>query len=215
MRIDILVLPMVAAMLLAGCSFPSPPPTNMAPIADIPASAAGPIGPLNGKTVGVLFDDDTATDLDYLRRYHQHAVSSLEGRLLISEIRQGYAESSRPDRTLAAIKDAFSSRLKQVTFYGDLCSLEQGDPDIFVVVHTHHALLTPRSSDVRVDYVADFFDRDYQYLGRAQGHRAAMMPALWSDHQRTEQIVGELDRQQVVQGEALDQFGNSLSRLLQ
>jgi hypothetical protein len=173
------------------------------------------VASLKGKAIGVIFDVDTATDLDYLRRYHQHAIWSLEGGLLIGDIRRGYAESSQPERILAAVKDTLSSHLKQATFYKDRPSLDEGNPDIIVVVHTRHTLLTPRSSDVCADYMADFFDRDYRYLGRAEGHQAVSMPALWTHTQRTEQIISELGRQKAMQAQALAEFDSSLSRLLQ
>jgi hypothetical protein len=153
---------------------------------------------LKDKTIGVLFAADMEADLDYPRRYHQQAVLSLKGRLLMREIREGYANSSQPERTLAAIQYALASRLVQVTFYGDQASPDNGNPDIIVVVHTYHRLLTPSSSDMRADVAADFFDRDYQYLGRAEGHQAASMPALWRHNQRTDQIISQLDRQQVM-----------------
>lgn len=209
------LLPLVAATLLAGCTFPSPPRSSYTPLVSPIAPAAGSLTAIKHKTVGVLYSADAASDLDYLRRYHQHAVSSIEGRLLIREIRQGYANSSLPDRTLAAMEDSLSRHLQHVTFYKDQAALDRDNPDVIVILDTHHVLLTPRTSDVRVDYMADFFDRDYRFLGRAEGHQANSMPALWTHNQRTEQIVSELDRQQALQIEAMNEFDNSISWLFQ
>lgn len=207
------VAALTAVGLLAGCSFPSPPHSSMIAIEPVRAPVNGTLGAAKEQTVGVLYSADTGADLDYLRRYHHHAMSSLEGHLLIAEIRQGYADSAHAQATLTAIEQSIARHLPKAQFYPNQAALDQSSPDIIVIVHTHHVLLTPRTSEVRADYVADFFERSHRYLGRAEAHQALSMPALWTHNQRTEQIVSQLEEQQALQGRAMDEFDASLSRL--
>jgi hypothetical protein len=200
-------------VLLAGCSFPSPPHSSIIAIEPVRAPVNGTLAAVKEQTVGVLYSADTGADLDYLRRYHRHALSSLEGHLLMAEIRQGYADSAQAQVTLTAIEQSISRHLPKAQFYPDQAALDQASPNIIVIVHMHHVLLTSRTSEVRADYVADFFDRSYRYLGRAEAHQALTMPALWTQNQRTEQIVSQLEKQQALQGRAMDEFDASLSRL--
>ena len=82
------------------------------------------------------------------------------------------------------------------------------------IVDTHSQLITSRSSDVRADVSADFYDGKFNYIGTAKGTDARSLSPLWADYKRSEDIVADINEQQNVQVRALQKFDQSLSNLL-
>ncbi|MNV66584.1 hypothetical protein D3C71_1593420 [compost metagenome] len=82
------------------------------------------------------------------------------------------------------------------------------------VVDTRSQLITSRSSDVQSDVSADFYDKNFNYIGTAQGHDAKALSPVWADFKRSEDIVADINEQQNVQVRALQKFDQSLNNLL-
>ncbi|MNF93294.1 hypothetical protein D3C87_1883010 [compost metagenome] len=82
------------------------------------------------------------------------------------------------------------------------------------VVDTRSQLMTSRSSDIQADVSADFYDKNFNYIGTAQGHDAKALSPVWADFKRSEEIVSDINEQQNVQVRALQKFDQSLSNLL-
>lgn len=200
--------------LLAGCSFPTAPEVRPPPGSVNRHGATSTLTFNRTSTFGVVYSPQTLKDLDYLNRYHDHALHSLEGRWLVSPIRQAYIESSPPNVAIDRVKQALDTVLPNVTFYSSTAALTKAKPDFIVVVYTHHVLVTPRSSDIEATFSAEFFSPNFGYLGCAEGHRAAHMPALWTHTQRTPEIVAQLDSQRALQASALSDFENSLTKMV-
>jgi len=98
--------------------------------------------------------------------------------------------------------------------YPDMQSLRAAKPDVMAVVDTRSQLITSRSSDIQADVSADFYDKNFNYIGTAQGHDAKALSPVWADYKRSEEIVADINEQQNVQVRALQKFDQSLSNLL-
>jgi len=208
-----ILLPLVFT-LMAGCSFPPSPHDQRLAEPQHGRAATYKLTVNSNTSFGVLYSPDTLYDIDYLKRYNDHAKHSVEGRLLVSEIRQGYIDSSAPLEGVGRIRQILSLHLPNVTFYENEAALSKAKPDFIVVVTTRHVLLTPRASDIEARFRADFFDRDLVYVGSAGGKQVAHMPALWTHAQRTPEIVAQLVNQHAVQTRALHDFDSSLVNLV-
>ncbi|MCY1461181.1 hypothetical protein D9M71_788090 [compost metagenome] len=93
-------------------------------------------------------------------------------------------------------------------------SLRAAKPDVVAIVDTRSQLITSRSSDIKADVSADFYDANFNYIGTAQGHDAKALSPVWADYKRSEEIVADINEQQNVQVRALQKFDQSLSNLL-
>jgi hypothetical protein len=93
-------------------------------------------------------------------------------------------------------------------------SLQAAKPDVLAIVDSRSQLITSRSSDVDANVSADFYDKNLNYLGTAQGHDAKALSPVWADYKRSEDIVADIHEQQNVQVRALQKFDQSLSNLL-
>jgi hypothetical protein len=93
-------------------------------------------------------------------------------------------------------------------------SLRAAKPDVMAVVDTRSQLITSRSSDIQSDVSADFYDKNINYIGTAQGHDAKALSPVWADFKRSEDIVADINEQQNVQVRALQNFDQSLNNLL-
>ena len=112
------------------------------------------------------------------------------------------------------VKTSMQRQFGSVIVYPDMQSLRAAKPDVMAVVDTRSQLMTSRSSDIQADVRADFYDKNFNYIGTAQGHDAKALSPVWADYKRSEEIVADINEQQNVQIRALQKFDQSLSDLL-
>lgn len=129
-------------------------------------------------------------------------------------IHDAYVNTSKPDMAVDWVKASLQRQFGSVTVYPDMQSLRAAHPDVVAIVDAHSQLITSRSSDIKADVSADFYDAKLNYIGTAKGSEAKELTPVWADFKRSEEIVADINQQQEVQVRALQKFDQSLSNLL-
>ncbi|MGE8336527.1 ATPase [Pseudomonas laurylsulfatiphila] len=213
-----LVSTFTLTIVLTGCSIPTAP-TAVSPLNGIFTEPVGRSGATlinNGSQVslGIVYSQNTQTNRAYLRDYQANAGTGFGQSLLVQPIHDAYVATSKPDLAVDWVKTSLQRQFGSVTVYPDMQSLRAAKPDVMAVVDTRSQLITSRSSDIQSDVSADFYDKNFNYLGTAQGHDAKALSPVWADYKRSEEIVADINEQQNVQVRALQKFDQSLSDLL-
>ncbi|UZE14611.1 ATPase [Pseudomonas sp. B21-053] len=213
-----LVSSLTIAALLAGCSVPTAPKavSSLDTMFSAPVGRSSAARVTNGGNVslGIVFSPSTQANREYLRHYQANAGTGFGQSLLVQPIHDAYVATSSPDFAVDAVKASLQRQFGSVTVYPDLQSLRAARPDVVAIVDTHSQLMTSRSSDIKADVSADFYDAKFNYIGTAQGHDAKSLSPVWADFKRSEEIVADINQQQDVQVRALQKFDQSLSNLL-
>ncbi|MDN3223106.1 ATPase [Pseudomonas nunensis] len=213
-----LVSSLTIAALLAGCSVPTAPKavSSLDTMFSAPVGRSSAAQVTNGGNVslGIVFSPSTQANREYLRHYQANAGTGFGQSLLVQPIHDAYVATSNPDFAVDAVKASLQRQFGSVTVYPDLQSLRAAQPDVVAIVDTHSQLMTSRSSDIKADVSADFYDAKFNYIGTAQGHDAKSLSPVWADFKRSEEIVADINQQQDVQVRALQKFDQSLSNLL-
>ena len=165
-------------------------------------------------SLGIIYSQNTQTNRAYLRDYQANAGTGFGQSLLVQPIHDAYVATSRPDLAVDWVKASLQRQFGSVTVYPDMQSLRAAKPDVMAVVDTRSQLMTSRSSDIQSDVSADFYDKNFNYIGTAQGHDAKALSPVWADYKRSEDIVADIHEQQNVQVRALQKFDQSLNSLL-
>ncbi|MCY1406895.1 hypothetical protein D9M71_221750 [compost metagenome] len=165
-------------------------------------------------SLGIIYSQNTQTNRAYLRDYQANAGTGFGQSLLVQPIHDAYVATSRPDMAVDWVKASLQRQFGSVTVYPDMQSLRAAKPDVMAVVDTRSQLMTSRSSDIQSDVSADFYDKNFNYIGTAQGHDAKALSPVWADYKRSEDIVADINEQQNVQVRALQKFDQSLNSLL-
>ena len=206
------------AVVLTGCSIPTAPTavSSLNGIFTEPVDRSGATSITNGSHVslGVIYSQSTQTNRAYLRDYQANAGTGFGQSLLVQPIHDAYVATSRPDQAVDWVKASLQRQFGSVIVYPDIQSLRAAKPDVMAVVDTRSQLMTSRSSDIQADVRADFYDKNFNYIGTAQGHDAKALSPVWADYKRSEEIVADINEQQNVQVRALQKFDQSLSNLL-
>jgi hypothetical protein len=206
------------AVVLTGCSVPTAPKavTSLNSIFTEPVGRSGATLITNGRHVslGVIYSQSTQTNRAYLQDYQANAGTGFGQSLLVQPIHDAYVATSRPDQAVDWVKASLERQFGSVIVYPDMQSLRAAKPDVMAVVDTRSQLMTSRSSDIQADVSADFYDKNFNYIGTAQGHDAKALSPVWADYKRSEEIVADINEQQNVQVRALQKFDQSLSNLL-
>ncbi|WP_223448723.1 MULTISPECIES: ATPase [Pseudomonas] len=206
------------AVVLTGCSIPTAPTavSSLNGIFTEPVGRSGATRITNGSHVslGVIYSQSTQTNRAYLRDYQANAGTGFGQSLLVQPIHDAYVATSRPDMAVDWVKASLQRQFGSVTVYPDMQSLRAARPDVMAVIDTRSQLMTSRSSDIQADVSADFYDKNFNYIGTAQGHDAKALSPVWADYKRSEEIVADINEQQNVQVRALQKFDQSLSNLL-
>ncbi|WP_457266135.1 ATPase [Pseudomonas sp. P5_C3] len=206
------------AAVLTGCSIPTAPTavSSLNGIFTEPVGRSGATSITNGSHVslGVIYSQSTQTNRAYLRDYRANAGTGFGQSLLVQPIHDAYVATSRPDLAVDWVKASLQRQFGSVIVYPDIQSLRAAKPDVMAVVDTRSQLMTSRSSDIQADVSADFYDKNFNYIGTAQGHDAKALSPVWADYKRSEEIVADINEQQNVQVRALQKFDQSLSNLL-
>jgi hypothetical protein len=167
-----------------------------------------------GVSLGVVYSPSTQTNREYLRDYQANAGTGFGQSLLVQPIHDAYVASSKPDMAVEWVNASLQRQFGSVTVYPDMQSLRAAKPDVAAIVDTHSQLITSRSSDIKADVSADFYDAQLNYIGTAKGSDARELTPVWADFKRSEEIVADINQQQDVQVRALQKFDQSLSNLV-
>jgi hypothetical protein len=214
----VLASTLTMAVVLTGCSIPTAPTavSSLNGIFTEPVGHSGATRVTNGSHVslGIVYSQNTQTNRAYLRDYQANAGTGFGQSLLVQPVHDAYVATSRPDLAVDWVKSSLQRQFGSVTVYPDMRSLRAAKPDVMAVVDTRSQLITSRSSDIQADVSADFFDKNFNYIGTAKGHDAKALSPVWADYKRSEDIVADINEQQNVQVRALQKFDQSLSNLL-
>ena len=206
------------AVVLTGCSIPTAPTavSSLNGIFTEPVGRSGATRITNGSHVslGVIYSQSTQTNRAYLRDYQANAGTGFGQSLLVQPIHDAYVATSRPDMAVDWVKASLQRQFGSVTVYPDMQSLRAARPDVMAVIDTRSQLMTSRSSDIESHVSADFYDKNFNYIGTAKGHDAKALSPVWADYKRSEEIVADINEQQNVQVRALQKFDQSLNNLL-
>jgi hypothetical protein len=213
-----LVSTLTITAVLAGCSIPTAPSavSSLDGIFTEPVGRSNVTRIPNGSQVslGVVYSRNTQANRAYLQDYRANAGTGFGQSLLIQTIHDAYVATSKPDLAVDWVKASLQRQFGSVTVYPDMQSLKAAKPDVMAIVDSRSQLITSRSSDVESKVSADFYDRNFNYIGTAQGHDAKALSPVWADFKRSEEIVADINEQQNVQVRALQKFDQSLNNLL-
>jgi hypothetical protein len=207
------VLSLVAA--LAGCSVPGAPRYSDVESAGLRSPAqSSSVALKHTQTVGVIFTENTVANLAYMTRYNATAQSGLTAKLTDSRITEAYVNSSDPELAINWFAASLEKQFAKVDFYENLDSVLAARPDVIVLLDTRSKLVTERSADVQASIVAEFFDSDFKFIGKAEGSDAKAMSPIWAHTKRAPEIAAEINQQREVQVNALQKFDLSLESLI-
>ncbi|MGE8150385.1 ATPase [Pseudomonas vancouverensis] len=213
-----LVSTLTLAAVLAGCSVPTAPTavSSLDTLFSQPVgrSSAMTIGNASHASLGVIYSQTTQTNRAYLQDYQANAGTGFGQSLLVQPIHDAYVATSNPNYAVDGVKASLQRQFGSVTVYPDMQSLKAARPDVVAIIDSRSQLITSRSSDVQADISADFYDKNFNYIGTAKGHDAKSLSPVWADFKRSEEIVADINEQQNVQARALQKFDQSLSNLL-
>ena len=213
-----LVSTLTITAVLAGCSIPTAPSavSSLDGIFTEPVGRSNVTRIPNGSQVslGVVYSRNTQANRAYLQDYQANAGTGFGQSLLVQTIHDAYVATSKPDLAVDWVKASLQRQFGSVTVYPDMQSLKAAKPDVMAIVDSRSQLITSRSSDVESKVSADFYDRNFNYIGTAQGHDAKALSPVWADFKRSEEIVADINDQQNVQVRALQKFDQSLNNLL-
>src|SRR5689334_16601515 len=180
----VLASTLTMAVVLTGCSIPTAPTavSSLNGIFTEPVGRSGATRITNGSHVslGIVYSQNTQTNRAYLRHYQANAGTGFGQSLLVQPIHDAYVATSRPDLAVDWVKASLQRQFGSVTVYPDMQSLRAAKPDVMAVVDTRSQLITSRSSDIQADVSADFYDKNFNYIGTAQGHDARALSPVWA-----------------------------------
>lgn len=213
-----LAITFVITIALTGCSIPTAPTavSSLDGIFTQPVGRSSATQVASGANVslGIVYSRNTQTNRAYLQDYRANAGTGFGQSLLVQPIHDAYVATSKPDLAVDWVKASLQRQFGSVTVYPDMQSLKTAKPDVVAIVDSRSQLITSRSSDVSADVSADFYDRNFNYIGTAHGHDAKALSPVWADYKRSEEIVADINEQQNVQVRALQKFDQSLAGLL-
>jgi hypothetical protein len=178
------------------------------PVAD---SAAGL---QHSQNVGVLYSENTVSNIQYLQSYHSMALKGAKNSTLDSRIRDAFVNSSDPQLAIDWLKASLQKQFASVTVYDNLDALVAAHPDVVVMLDTYNRLVTQRNTQVEARYIAKFYDANLQYIGKAEGIGGKQMASVWVRDKAAPEIAAQIDQQREMQVNALKQFDASLKALV-
>ncbi|MGE8153068.1 ATPase [Pseudomonas vancouverensis] len=184
------------------------PACHFLPMADSTASLQ------HAQSVAVLYSENTLSTLQYLENYHQVAVNGAKNPQLDPRISGAFVDSSDPQRAINWLMASLQKQFKTVTVYDTLDAALQAHPDAVVMLDTYSRLVSRRNNQVEARFVAKFYDANLQYIGQAEGSRAATLPSVWVHGKAAPQIAAQINQQTELQVNALKQFDASLKSLM-
>ncbi|KPX30443.1 ATPase [Pseudomonas tremae] len=181
---------------------------HFAPVADSAASLR------HTQTVGVLYSENTLSNLQYLNNYHSVALGSGKNQALDSRIRNAFISSSDPKLATDWLVGSLSKEFASVTVYDNLDALMLARPDVVVMLDTYNRLVSKRNSQVEARFMARFYDNNLQYIGKAEGEVVKDITSVWVQGKAAPEIAAQINQQRELQVSALKQFDVSLKSLV-
>ncbi|CAM3123319.1 ATPase [Pseudomonas floridensis] len=166
------------------------------------------------QSVGVLYSENTVSNLQYLTRYHAVAERSARNPALDARIRDAFISSSDPKLAIDWLTASLQNQFASVTVYDNLDALIQARPDVVVMLDTYNRLVSKRNNQVEARYMARFYDTNLQYIGKAEGVTGRELPSVWVKGKAAAEIAAQIDQQRELQVTALKQFDASLKALV-
>ncbi|WP_268797316.1 ATPase [Pseudomonas huanghezhanensis] len=166
------------------------------------------------QSVGVIYSENTVSNIEYLERYHSVALKGVKNDALDSRIRQAFVNSSDPKLAVDWLKGSLEKQFASVTVYDSLDAVMQAHPDVVVMLDTYNRLVTQRNTAVEARFVAKFYDTNLQYIGKAEGYGGKELSSVWVHDKAAPEIAAQIDQQRVLQVNALKQFDASLKALV-
>lgn len=208
----------ISVLALSACSVPTAPKAVSSLDTLLPhptgRSSATQVKSGPGVSLGVVYSPSTQTNREYLRDYQANAGTGFGQSLLVQPIHDAYVASSKPDMAVDWVNASLQRQFGSVTVYPDMQSLRAAKPDVVAIVDTHSQLITSRSSDIKADVSADFYDAQLNYIGTAKGSEARELTPAWADFKGSDEIVADINQQQDVQVRALQKFDQSLNSMM-
>ncbi|OUM07874.1 ATPase [Pseudomonas syringae] len=181
---------------------------HFAPVVDSAASLQ------HTQSVGVLYSENTVSNLQYLNNYHSVALRSGKNGELDSRIRNAFISSSDPELATDWLVGSLKKEFASVTVYDNLDALMQARPDVVVMLDTYNRLVSKRNSQVEARFMARFYDSNLRYIGKAEGEVVKEMTSVWVKGKAAPEIAAQIDQQRELQVNALKQFDVSLKSLV-
>ncbi|WP_166215992.1 ATPase [Pseudomonas atagonensis] len=203
----------VVALLMGGFATVAPAYADTSPSCHFLPIAGSAAELHHSQTVGVLYSANTRDNLQYLERYHEMALNGAKD-ALDPAIRSAFVSSSDPELAIDWLISSLQQQFLSVTVYDNLDALVQAHPDVVVKLDTFNRLLTQRNSLVEARFVAQFYDADLQYIGKAEGAVERQMPSVWVHNKAAPAIAAQIEQQRDLQLSALKQFDDSLKALV-
>ncbi|KPB71392.1 ATPase [Pseudomonas cannabina] len=166
------------------------------------------------QSVGVLYSENTLSNLQYLNNYHSVALRSGQNGALDSRIRNAFINSSDPKLATDWLIGSLQKEFATVTVYDTLDALMQARPDVIVMLDTYNRLVSKRNSQVEARFMARFYDNNLQYIGKAEGEVVRELTSVWVQGKAAPEIAAQIDQQRELQVNALKQFDASLKALV-
>lgn len=168
----------------------------------------------SNQSVGVIYSENTVSNIEYLERYHSMALKGVKNSALDSRIRQAFVNSSDPKLAIDWLKSSLEKQFASVTVYDNLDAVMQARPDVVVMLDTYNRLVTQRNTQVEARFEAKFYDANLQYIGKAEGYGGKELSAVWVHDKAAPEIAAQIDQQRDLQVNALKQFDASLKALV-
>ncbi|WP_122740182.1 ATPase [Pseudomonas viridiflava] len=200
--------PLATSSVSAATALDNAQACHFQPVADSPASLQ------HSQSVGVLYSENTVSNLEYLTNYHAVAQRSARNPALDSRIRDAFINSSDPKLAIDWLTGSLKKEFASVTVYDNLDAVMQARPDVVVMLDTYNQLVSKRNNQVEARYLARFYDANLQYIGKAEGATGQAMPSLWVKGKAAPEIAAQIDQQRELQVTALKQFDASLKALV-
>jgi len=208
----------LVAVLSAGVAV-TPPASATESLAAAQSCHFAPVADSNAalqhtQSVGVLYSENTLSNLEYLTNYHSVALRSGKNGALDSRIRDAFISSSDPKLATDWLLGSLQKEFASVTVYDNLDALMQARPDVVVMLDTYNQLVSKRNSQVEARFMARFYDNNLQYIGKAEGAVVKEMTSVWVKGKAAPEIAAQIDQQRDLQVNALKQFDASLKTLV-
>jgi ABC-type Fe3+-hydroxamate transport system substrate-binding protein len=217
MRISVLLA--LVAVLTGGAAvtapaFAAPSTATAEEVCHLTPVADSKVGLQANQTVGVIYSENTVSNLEYLERYHAVALNGVKNGALDARIRDAFINSSDPKLAIDWLKASLQKQFASVTVYDNLDAVMQARPDVVVTLDTYNRLVTQRNTAVEARYIATFYDANLQYIGKAEGFGGKEMSSVWVHDKAAPEIAAQINQQRDLQVNALKQFDASLKALV-
>ncbi|WP_349970061.1 hypothetical protein [Pseudomonas caspiana] len=192
-------------VLISGCAVDKFDSSNRAGTT-VPASL--PNGP-----VALMMSDSAIETAKELEAYNRHYKSGLTAGLYMSSIREAYAETSDPERSVAEVTRMLEARFGKVQRVHSLEEASRTGFKLVAKLDIRTRLISDRSSDPASYLSLDFYNASQQYLGTVQSMSRRTLTPVWTGYKREKEIVSDIRQQGEIQAHALELLKETLASI--